>query len=337
MVMTYPLTLVQWGREDTTTKGTGVAATKKMVVESMTWQEQDAVTRPRIARGLMLDNPGNELVTMRGTTWTAAGPFAFDEFHRWLEMAIKQCVTPTGTNPYTWVYAHDPTANNQIASYTLERSLTEGSNTIGQEINYATLQTLTVRGAANSPIAYEASGFARRIQTASITGALSHPTIEIPPFAASKVYIDTSWAGLGGTQLTGTNGVLSWEFTIRTGATALMGAEARSDLDFSHVERDGRNIGIDIRARVLLDTSSGQYATEKTAAEAQSLRAVRIQFSGTSSRDFKLDALVKHRAGSLIQVDEQDGFGVFDLDLVSATDATNAFTATLVNTSNETP
>lgn len=337
MVMAQALSLYQWGRENTAAKGTGVAATKKMSVYSMAWESLGTVRRPQIQNGIGLDNAGNELVVSHGTRWTASGPFVFEEFHRWLEMAIVQCVTPTGADPYVWTYTYDPTLNNLLPSYTIERRITEGSNALDTEINYATLESLTVRGSADGEITYEANGFARRIQSSTLTGALSLPTIVIPPFAASKVYIDPAWASLGSTQLTGDNGVLEWEFTIRTGAVPRMSAEARSDLDFAHVVRNLRGAGVDMRIRAMIDTSSGQYATERTAAAAQSLRAVRIQFTGASSRDFTFDALMKHTNAEITMVDEVDGAGVFDLNLVSASDLTNAFKATLTNKTNETP
>lgn len=332
-----PLDIFQWGREDTTAKGTAVAATKIMVADRVVWTPQDLVVRPQLAKGLMWDNPGNEVVTMKGARWTARGPFTFEQFHRWLEMAIVQCVTPTGTDPYTWVFTHDPTAAGQVASYTMQRRFSDGSNTIDQRIAFATLETLTLRGRENALIEYEASGFARPIETSAITAGQALPTIINAPFAASKLYLDPAYASLGSTQLTGGNTVLDWEITIRSGAVPIPGAEARSDLSFTGVYRSARRMGVDFRATMLVATNSGQYATEKTAAEAQSLRALRLQFGGASSRDLKIDALLKYRAGSLYELDESDGLKVVGLDLVSATDATNALVATLVNKTNETP
>ena len=334
--MAAPLSLFQWGREDTTAKGTAVAATKRMVADSLSFEEAEVVVRPQIAKGLMIDNPGNELVVVRGTRWRASGPFAFDEFHRWLEMAIIECVTPTGSDPYTWTHTHNPAANAQIPTYTLQRRISDGTNHVDSRVPGAMLETLTVSGDANGIVRYEAGGFGRRVENSAIT-SVSHPTIEIPPYAASKVYLDPAWASLGSTQLTGPNGVLNWSFTIRSGAAMPQIAAARTDLDYVIPVRNGRSIGVDFRARVMIATDSGQMATERTAAEAQALRALQLQFDGTQSRAMTFKALLKHTRGSLYRVDESDGIGVFDLDLVTSTDATNAFGTVLVNKTNETP
>src|SRR3989304_3770359 len=58
------LTIIQSGRE--ATKGTAVAATSKFAVEGFTTRPIDAIIRPKIIKGLLLANPGDELAVHRG-------------------------------------------------------------------------------------------------------------------------------------------------------------------------------------------------------------------------------------------------------------------------------
>lgn len=325
-----PLRQYAWGREDTTAKGVSVAGTSLVAVENIDFEPLDAVNRPRLARGLMLDNPGNEFVTMRGTKWTAKGPLIYDQLQNWLEMTVQGCLVAAGSAPSVWTAAWDPTTVAALASFTLQRRITEGANPIDSKFLYALAQSLHITAAADAPLMMEVVGFARRIQSATLTSSLALPTVEIPPIALSKLFIDTSWAGLGGTQVVGQ--VLSWDVLIKNGAKPIPTADGRTDLDFTTHIIDGREAGIEFNCMLMVKADSGQYATEKTAAEAQSLRAVSIETLGSSSRALKVQFLGKHATGSLFKVDEQDGYDVVAVKLVSSSDGTHAFQLVLSNT-----
>ena len=81
------LELLQWGEESTL--GTAVAATSKIACEGITFTPLDTVARPKITKGLLLGNPGNETHVMRGTDFSVAeSPFVYDQGQQWLSMAI---------------------------------------------------------------------------------------------------------------------------------------------------------------------------------------------------------------------------------------------------------
>lgn len=325
-----PLKLLQFGREDTTAKGTLVAATSKMAVESFDPDPLDVVVRPQLVSGAMWEFPGNEVVVMRGGRWTAKGPVIYDQLQNWLEMGVVGCVSPSGSGTYTWVYTHDPTVQNAIASFTMQRRITDGQgNNLDQRWGYSFAQQLKFSAAMNDILRMEVQGVSRSIQTGAATSSLALPTVQIPPTPLMTVFIDTSWAGLGGTQVLAQ--VLSFDLTFRNGIITIPALDGRTDQDFSTHIQNGRNAGIEFNARLLIKADSGQYATEKTAARAQSLRAVSLEVAGSSSRALKLQFLGKHAMGDLYKVGEQDGYDIVDVKLVSATDLTNAFKATVVN------
>lgn len=324
---TQGLTIIQSGRE--TTKGTLVAATSKLAAESQfKVMPRDLVVRPKIIQGLLLANPGQELVTMRGVEWEIPPTeLIYNQIQQLFAMAIKGGVTPTGAGPFIWTYTRDPTGNPTLDARTIEYRLTDGTTPSDWKFGYGMCRQLEISGAENEPLRYSARGFGRRLQTATLTAAQALPAFSSVPMALSTVYIDSTWAGRGTTQVSGQ--VLGWRFTIGSGAKPIAAADGRADLDFSIdvLDPDEVTIGIEL---VILATAGGQWATEKTAAEAQSLRAVEIRaVNGADS--LKLQALCKHTAGSVFPDDVRDGVPIVPLRLEGSSDATNAFAAVLIN------
>ncbi len=319
----YPTGLekVNWSRE--AVAGTDLAATSMLHCEKFELEELDDVDRPKPVRGLMVMNRGFETVVKRGTNWTAEGYLTYEQAQNLFSGAIKNVASPTLS---VWTHTDDPAAYPSPCTYTFERRITDGTTPIQQAIHYAVVEKLTLTFAEGQPVRYVMTGFARRIQTETLTAAQTLPTPELAPMALSRLYIDTTWAGLGGTQVA--SQFLGATIEINTGAVQIHTGDNRSDLDFT-------TIGFDAEARGVSGSIScylgAQYATEKTAAEAQSLRAIRLQLTGSSSRDCKIDFLAKYGKGSLLNFGENNGQRIITLPLEAATDGTNSFAATVVN------
>jgi hypothetical protein len=323
----FGLRTYQWGKEST--RGTAVAATSKMAVELVDFEPLDAVHRPALAKGVLLRNPGNETVITRGTRIAVPEtPVVYDQIQNFLS-SLKGAVSPSGTNPYTWAYAPSLTANPAPDSWTIERRLSDGSAHIDNEWAYALWSELKFVYQIDRPLMFSAEGFARRVQASTLTAALALPTTEIPPAPLARCWIDAAWANLGTTLVAAQ--VLRAEVTIRTGLKPKMTFDGRADLDQTTHVFDPKERGIDAALTLMVKADSGQYATEKTAAEAQTLRAVRLEILGTSSREFELDMLLKHERGSLFHVGQEDGQDIVELKLQDATDGTNWLSAKVVN------
>lgn len=331
------LRLFQWGQEVDGTPGTAVAATSKLAVNDIKFTPLDAIARPKLAKGLVIDNPGNETPVTRGTRFSVPdSPVSYDQIHNWLGMAVSETPAATGVNPYTWTHVRDIAADPDINTRTLERRITDGANPIDNEWAYAFLESITFKYKPDQPLIFSADGFARRVQGSTLTGAQAFPTIEIPPSALAQVHIDSTWANLGVTLVSAQ--VLGAEVKFKTGYKPKMSLDGRSDLDFTTHLLDANAVGLDITLRMLIEASSGQFATEKAAAEATppTLRALRIRVLGTSSRELRLDMLCKHVPGSIQELGEEDGADVVEMKLTSATDGTNFFRVVTVNATNST-
>ena len=319
------LRVFQWGKE--VTRGTAVAATSKIAVENIEFEPEDVLARPKLAKGLLHRNPGSETVITRGSRFRIPEtPVVYDQLQHLLSMAVKGGVAATGADPYTWTFARSLTADPAPDSWTLERRLNDGSSQKDNEWAYALLSELRFIYQVDQPLRFSAAGFARRVQASTLTAALALPTIEIPPTPLAKIWIDSTWANLGTTQITGQ--VLRAEVTFRTGLKPIMTLDGRSDLDFTSYILDASEVGVDAEITMLV---AGQYDTEKTAAEAATLRAVRLEILGTQSRELELDMLLKHERGSLFSVGQQDGQDIVVMKFEDSDDGTNLFSAKAVN------
>ena len=319
--------IVQWALEST--KGTDLPATSKVLLEEFDAEPEDELYRPRVLNGVLLQNPGNEFPITRGSRFRVSGPASYEQMQHWFEMCIQGAVTPTGGPTYVWTHTRNATAIPVIDSATFERRISDTSNNIDNAWHYCMPRSFTLRGAPRGVVMFEAEMFGRRIQSEALTAALSLPTTELISHGTSALYIDGTWANRGTTLIS--SQLLDWSATIRPGFMPMYTADGRSDLDYPTHILNSDEVGIEVTAKLLIPGTSSQYATEKTAAEAATLRAVELRMTGTSPRQVKLQFLAKHEKASLFQIGTQDGQNVVELKLVGATDATNFMAGIVTN------
>lgn len=325
---TYPsdLEIIQWARE--ATPGTDLATTSKMIVERFNpVPSTPEAYRPSLQRGLMLANRGGESVIQRGTDWSASGPLTFEQAQHHFNGVIANVASPSGAGPYIWTHTRNPANMPSLAAYTFERRLTDGTTPIDHAWHYAMYSDLELTFNRNEVWMYNASGFARRIQGETLTAAISLPSHEVALVPGTKIYIDSAWAGLGTTLVSGQ--LLQGSVKFGSGAAPLWTADGRSDLDFGAVAYASGRTTLEVSLTMLM---GAQYATEKTAAQNLALRAVRLQIDGSdASRQIQLDMLLKYRVPELFAIDYDDETTIVTLDLVGSTDGTNAWVAKVTN------
>jgi hypothetical protein len=152
------------------------------------------------------------------------------------------------------------------------------------------------------------------------------PTPEFAPLGVGKLWIDSTWGTLGTTVVA--TQILNGSIEINTGAFPIWTLDQRSDLDFSTIGYNAEQAAVNVQLTALV---GAQFALEKTAAEAGTLRALRLQLDGTSSRKLLLDLLAKHEMASIFEFGEQDGQHVVEMNLQESTDGTNLLVAALTN------
>lgn len=319
----YGLRLYQWGKESA--RGTAVAATSKIATEDIDFQPLDAFDRPKLAKGLLHRNPGSEVVVGRGSSWKATESIVVpSQQQHWLSMGMGT-VTPGGAGPFTWLSTRTLTADPAPVTWTLERRMTDGSTPIDHEWAYCFASELKWSYQIDQPVKFMAEGFGRRVQASTLTAALAMPTINPPPTALTSVWMDSTWATLGSTLVTAQ--VLKCDIAYHTGLKPKMTLDGRTDLDFTTYIFDAAACGLDVDLVIM---TGSQYAIEKTAAEAGTIRALRLQT--TIGADIvRLDCLLKHDKASTFGVGNQDGQDTATFKLVDTDDGTNMFAPFITN------
>lgn len=325
--MAYPvgLTEIQVARESTA--GTDLATTSKLLCTSFDVKPMSERYVPPVLRGLMQRNRGFETVTKHAVEIDIEGPVSYENgLIMLLCSALVNVASPSGLSPYTWAFTKNPAVIPTPATLTIERKEYDGSTAIGHAWHYCIIDELTITFAEGQAAMFKAHLFGRKTQTETLTAAITLPTPEIPVTAQGTVYIDTTFAGLGGTAVA--SQVLGAELTMKNGAKPIWTMEGNSDLTYTVIGFDVAEIQNNLSITCLL---GAQYATEKAAALAQTLRAVQLKVLGTSSRSLTLGGIYRYPTPEIVSFGEQDGQRIVTLDLEETADGTNLFTCTVIN------
>ena len=214
---------VQYGKEDKTTHGTSVAATKrwpgtwnklpidkkKSKVEEM-MDVRAASRRTRVDSVLVRDS----LVSPNAT---------FQQLPALFGCSLKGDVTASevtmGEGDYLWALSPGMTSSlNAPDSLTIEKGNTEDGEC--REIEYCMFDKIKISGSLDqegveNPVSVEANYFGRQLTDVSKTGALAQPSGTFMNALKARLYIDTSWAGVGGTEIS--NLLRSFDIEILSG------------------------------------------------------------------------------------------------------------------------
>ena len=216
------LSKLQFGTETTGAAGTAVAADTILLAGShppvspdriMTFMEDDAGVRAPTVRAPRSD----QLLVQDTLTFENAYfqvlPFLFS-------LGIKGLITPvlqsTGGSDYKWIHTPNMTASNTLNTATLEL----GDNVQAYEVEYMMIQRLKLSGTISqdqspSPMSIEVEYFGQQHTVTTFTTGIVLPTNEEINAKLTRFYLDTSFAGLGGTEKTGT--LRNYEIDIISG------------------------------------------------------------------------------------------------------------------------
>jgi hypothetical protein len=244
------------------------------------------IFRPQLAKGVMVANPGNETVVTRGTKFThpelpdrvrRAAQVPRDGLRR--DHAVGQLHLAGHAQPARRRDAQD--ADDRAAP---DRRHEQHRQPLGLRVPH--VDDVLVQGRPAADVRLRGRRAADPDERAH--RAQNFPTIEIPPSALATAYIDSTWANLGVTQIL--SQILSAEVKFSTGLKPKLSLDGRTDLDFTTHILDASAVNVEATIRMLVEASAGQFATEKTAAEAATLRALRLKILGTSSREIDIDS-----------------------------------------------
>lgn len=242
--------------------------------------------------------------------------------------AVRGNITPTqpdvGNEPlhYLWTVepgltaANTPDITNGIDTFTIEY----GDNVQAYEAEYLFTKQLVISGTPNEPCEVQWQTGGRQVAEASFTGALAATSPQYFPFNLAKFYVDTSYAGIGGTQKTGMLRAFTWTFdTMFTPRYA-----ADGNFYFSALNEDKKAVSLEIT----LYRDSTETEALKDLYEAGSPTYLRVELLGETEMDASQANPPYVRLDGAFQinewpdVDEEDGSAVITLNLESIYDAT---------------
>ncbi len=209
----------QYGKE--TTRGTAVAATrilagaqiKGVPLDRKPQYIQDALgVRALSTRSVVYEKLVEDTLTI---------PAAYYQLLPWLfGCGLKGGVTASETTPaqgdYAWDFTPSLTGANAPDASTLEM----GDDQQAFETEFLMFKRYKISGEAaqdggESPVQIEVDYFSRQMTPATFTGGLSLPTMETMNAKTGRLYKDTAWAGIGGTEQTNT--YRAFEYELITG------------------------------------------------------------------------------------------------------------------------
>lgn len=215
------LTKLQWGKE--TAHGTAVAADTILLIgeipqvtpdrDPVMIQDDAGVRSDSVRASARIDN------LLVKDSFTVPDAY-FQILPILFSMGIKGGVTPaeqtSSQNDMLWTHTPSQTATNAPDSGTIEI----GDDIQAYEAEYMMIERINIAGVisqdlAPSPVVITVDWFGRQWTPAAFTGALTIPTTEEINAKLTRFFVDTSFAGLGGTEKTGL--LRSFDIDILTG------------------------------------------------------------------------------------------------------------------------
>ncbi len=228
----HPFDKLQVGIE--TTKGTLVAATRVLIGEHTMAEELDFY-RSTYPAGVRANTGGAGTVLRRGTMIDVNTELTAEEILWALETGVKGGISPStvDTNARLWTYLPELTTGvPTIKTATVEMIRGDGvTNHYYGESGYGMCQSFKIDWAFNQIAKLNVKLFARARQTGTPTAALSaYSPRESLASNLLAIFWDTTYAGMGGTALTGL--VRSGSLEVTTGYEPDYVLDGRADADF---------------------------------------------------------------------------------------------------------
>lgn len=194
---------VSFGKE--TVRGSAVAA-DTMWMGSATIPKDREPVHPRDALGLRAMSARTEILQLLADPVTLAMSEAYYQglpllFGTTLKGGVTATETTASQTDYAWDFSPSLTAAGAPDTVTLEVF----DNDQAYEIEHLMGKSITIDWAfgENQPLNISAEYFGKQVTPTTKTASLTNPTITQINANTGKMYLDTAWAGLGGTQKTG--------------------------------------------------------------------------------------------------------------------------------------
>ncbi len=273
-------TKVQYGLESV--NGTAVAADTMLLCRAPIPESDRQVHIPQVDMGVRSDMLLSAAVVRKvlaeGITIEDQDGAYFQMLPVLLSMALKnitQAEQNGGEADWLWTAAAPQTGAETLDSVTLE----VGDDSQAYEIAYCLAQSLNFKiDCVSGEVHVSADCFGDQVTLTTITGGLSIPSsVEMMVGGLARLYIDDTWAGLGGTEFAAS--LINADITIECGGHPKFFGSAQRKMD-SHGQSAIRAI-----AKLTLERNAAVVAEElnyrPASGHAVTERFVRLALSGT--------------------------------------------------------
>ena len=219
---TLHLSKLQYGVEST--RGTAVASTRVLAAAPKAVPLDRVWTPLKSYNGskAQYNRKRNDSYLVRDAiTFDAENPLYFQALPMFHQCSLDGTITPAEVtslqSDYRWDVAPSFTAANDPDTITLEL----GDDVQAYEVEYVMFDRLKIAGqipadGSAAPVTGEFGYFGRQLTPTTFTAAQTvHSGLEYMNAKLARIYSDTSWAGVGGTELTSV--LRGFELEVRTG------------------------------------------------------------------------------------------------------------------------
>lgn len=322
-------TLAQLGIE--TVHGTPVAATRRLAVQTFTFDIADDVyEHDDVIDGLLTHQSSSPLIVKNHSAYEMRMDLDYEQVLWPFYAGLQGGITPTQPNvvlaPLTWLHTFAPPAETDptLDSFTVEFASRAGADILDYESPFVMCNEIEISSRNENVPEVVARFFGRKAVASVVTPALAVPGLVDYPSLLTKVYIDSTWATLGTTQVLGQVKSFRWRFNNFVRPEYFL--DGRASLDFS--TETIRRRTAELEMRIAVDPAAGAVAElEQQNKEASVGRAVRIEMDdgieidvgGGLNSFVHIDGYYFHTSESVRRRGEdEDGNLILDLRLRSA-------------------
>lgn len=312
------------------TVGTAEAATEILLFENFSRIAHDKVFyKPEQDRGVLAANVETPFQVSQKAEFEMEGDL-YDRIANFMFSSGICTTTPAAvggaeTLAYIWAYLMGlTTQNTPDVELGIDTFTVEWGNAIQEyESSHLVTSEIEISGSVNEPVKFNWKFYTRGVTESTKTAALSVPaSINYFPMNKAKWFVDTSYAGIGGTQKTGV--LYGFKWNLKTMLTPRFTADG--NFYFSGVNEDRKKVELELQ----IYRDSTHYEAELDKYQAQTTSYQRLALFGLNEIDsgqanppyIYLDGAYKYTEWP--EVDEEDGVDVITVKAESFYDATAA-------------
>ena len=301
----------------------------------MEWSEELEFFRDTTPRGIAATPGGVGVITHRGTSLKLGGNIGCQYIMLPLLSGLRNVAAPTGAGAdKTWTFARSSLAvsNPTLDSFTFEYVESDGTtNHIAVACHAAMCTRLGIHVAKGQPMKWDSDWFARATLVETLTPAITaqaNHDVSMIMAESVKVYLDTTYAGIGTTQLVGVVGTADLELNFATKAVQTIDGTVNLD----YVTYKNETFGGTFKLTMELNATSAAMITNWRANTAQYFRIKGIGAAlGGSNYSAQFDFAARYTGAYGISAEGENVTVSLDMELMYDTTGAQIATAVIVN------